>query len=57
MEDVLEPICKRELHLEKIRPFADDADIINFITGVRRSGKSTIMRMVADELAEQEATK
>ena len=49
----MEPIFKRELYLKKIRPFARDNDIIKVITGVRRCGKSTIMRMVADELAGQ----
>ena len=49
----MEPIYKRQLYLEKIRPFARATDIIKVITGVRRCGKSTIMRMVADELAGQ----
>ena len=49
----LEPVYKRELYLTKIRPFMHDTDIIKVITGVRRCGKSTIMCMVASELAEQ----
>lgn len=47
------PIYKRELYLAKIRPFARETDLIKVITGVRRCGKSTIMQMIADELASQ----
>ncbi|KXB63971.1 ATP-binding protein [Olsenella sp. DNF00959] len=49
----MEPIYRRELYLSRIRPFVKHADLIKVITGVRRCGKSTVMRMVADELAEQ----
>lgn len=43
---------KRESYLEKIRPFYDD-DLIKVVTGVRRCGKSCLMRTVREELAER----
>ena len=46
-------LYKREKYLKKIRPFYDSDDIIKVITGVRRCGKSSLMRMVADELLEK----
>ena len=46
-------LYKREKYLRKIRPFYDSDDIIKVITGVRRCGKSSLMRMVADELLEK----
>lgn len=43
----------REKYLKKIRGFYRSNDIIKVITGVRRCGKSTLMKMIADELKEQ----
>ena len=43
----------REKYLKKIRGFYRSNDIIKVITGVRRCGKSTLMKMVADELKAQ----
>ncbi len=43
-------IFKREKYLSKIRCFYFANDIIKVITGVRRSGKSTLMQSIADEL-------
>jgi predicted AAA+ superfamily ATPase len=43
----------REKYLKKIRGFYSSNDIIKVITGVRRCGKSTLMRMIANELEEQ----
>lgn len=40
----------REKYLSRIRPFYHDDDLIKVITGVRRSGKSTIMKQIAEEL-------
>lgn len=40
----------RESYLKKIRGFYHAEDIIKVITGVRRSGKSSLMQMIADEL-------
>lgn len=41
---------KRERYLSRIRPFYRDSDIIKVLTGVRRSGKSTIMRQIMAEI-------
>lgn len=41
---------KREKYLSKIRPFYNDTDIIKVLTGVRRCGKSTIMKQIMDDL-------
>lgn len=43
----------REKYLKKIRGFYRSNDIIKVITGVRRCGKSTLMKMIADELKAQ----
>lgn len=43
-------IYKRELYLNKIRPFYDD-DMIKVITGIRRCGKSFIMKSIIEELS------
>lgn len=40
----------REDYLAKIRGFYHAEDIIKVITGVRRSGKSSLMQMISDEL-------
>lgn len=42
---------KREKYLQRIRPFYE-SDIIKVITGIRRSGKSTILLSIIDELKE-----
>lgn len=42
-------MINRELYLAKIRPFMNKP-FVKVITGVRRSGKSAILRMVKDEL-------
>lgn len=41
----------RENYLRKIRGFYYAYDIIKVITGVRRSGKSSLMQMIANELS------
>ncbi len=46
-------LYKRENYLKKIRGFYSDADIIKVITGVRRCGKSSLMKTIARELKEQ----
>ena len=43
---------KREKYLQRIRPFYE-SDIIKVITGIRRSGKSTILLSIIDELKEK----
>ena len=45
-------LFKREKYLKKIRPFYYADDIIKVITGVRRSGKSSLMEMIVDEIKE-----
>lgn len=39
----------RELYLQQIRPFYE-SDIIKVITGVRRAGKSVLLKTIAEEL-------
>lgn len=43
---ILVMLFKREKYLKKIKPFYHD-DIIKVITGVRRSGKSSLMETIA----------
>ncbi len=45
-------IYKREKYLEKVRPFYD-SDLIKIITGIRRCGKSCILKLIVDELKEK----
>ena len=42
-------IYPREKYLSKIRPFYD-SDIVKVITGIRRSGKSSILKSIISEL-------
>ena len=42
-------MIKRESYLKKIRPFYDQ-DIIKVITGIRRCGKSVILKQIIDEI-------
>ena len=42
-------IYPREKYLSKIRPFYD-SDIVKVITGIRRAGKSSILKSIIDEL-------
>ena len=44
-------MIKREQYIKRIRPFYD-SEMIKVITGIRRCGKSTIMRQIIDELKE-----
>ena len=43
-------LYKREKYLKRIRPFYETEDLIKVITGVRRCGKSSLMKMIRDEL-------
>lgn len=45
-------LFKRELYLEKIRPYYD-IDLIKVITGIRRSGKSKLLQLIMNELSER----
>lgn len=46
-------LYKREGYLAKLRPLYDATDLIKVVTGVRRCGKSSLMRLVANELIER----
>ena len=48
-----EKLYRREKYLSKIRAFYDDSDLIKVITGIRRCGKSSLMRTIIDELKER----
>lgn len=45
----MEDVKQREDYIEKIKPFINKP-IIKVLTGIRRSGKSTIMLMLVNEL-------
>ncbi|MDR2135495.1 MAG: ATP-binding protein [Treponema sp.] len=47
-----EPLISRRLYLERLRKY-QYTDVIKVITGIRRSGKSTLMRLFVRELLEQ----
>ena len=42
-------MTKRGLYIEKIKPFIDK-DIIKVLTGIRRSGKSVMLKLIMEEL-------
>lgn len=44
-------MIKREIYLNRIRPFYE-SEMIKVITGIRRCGKSTIMRQIIEEIKE-----
>lgn len=44
-------MIKREHYLEKIRPFYE-SDLVKIITGIRRCGKSVILKQVMEEIEE-----
>ncbi|MBD5485680.1 MAG: ATP-binding protein [Lachnospiraceae bacterium] len=46
-------MVKRELYLERIRPFYD-SEMIKVITGIRRCGKSTLMQQIMDEIRQHD---
>ena len=48
-----EKLYPREKYLSKIRGFYHECEIIKVITGVRRCGKSSIMKMIIRELISQ----
>ena len=49
-ENLFSGIYPREKYLARIRPFYD-SDIVKVITGIRRCGKSFILRSVMNEIA------
>lgn len=52
-----EKLYPREKYLSKIRGFYHECEIIKVVTGVRRCGKSSIMKMIIRELIEQNIPK
>ena len=48
-------VYPREKYLKKIRPFYD-SDIIKVITGIRRCGKSFILKAIMNELRSRKAS-
>ena len=44
-------MIRREIYLSRIRPFYE-SEMVKVITGIRRCGKSTIMRQIIDEIKE-----
>ncbi|MFV0467122.1 MAG: AAA family ATPase [Lachnospiraceae bacterium] len=42
-------MIKRDIYLNKIRPFYD-SELIKVITGIRRSGKSVILKQIIEEV-------
>ena len=47
--DTFKHVHPREKYLKSVRPFYD-SDIIKVITGIRRSGKSFILKAIINEL-------
>lgn len=45
-------MVKRELYLKEIRPFYE-SEMVKVITGIRRCGKSTILRQIIEEIKER----
>lgn len=45
-------MIKRETYMNRIRPFIGN-DLVKVLTGIRRSGKSVMLNLIQDELAEQ----
>ena len=46
-------MIKRERYLSQIRPFIDKTELVKVIIGVRRSGKSIMLELIQNELAEK----
>lgn len=53
----MEKLYKREKYLSKLRGFYHDTDMIKVLSGVRRCGKSSIMKLIRDELIENDVNK
>ena len=45
-------MLKREMYLKRIREFYD-SDLIKILVGIRRCGKSVILRQIIEELKEK----
>ena len=40
----------RQIYIDRVKPFLNDCGLIKVFTGVRRSGKSSIMELIRREL-------
>ena len=49
----MKKIFKREKYLSKIRGFYFENDLIKVVAGIRRCGKSSLMKIISDELVEK----
>lgn len=49
-------MIQRELYMKKVRPFIDK-DIIKVMTGIRRCGKSVMLKLIQQELFSMGRTK
>ena len=49
-------MVRRELYLKRIEMYIG-RPVIKLITGVRRSGKTTLLRQIRDELQENDTSK
>lgn len=47
-----EEMIKREIYIKRIKPFIDK-DIVKVLTGIRRSGKSVMLKLIMEELQNQ----
>lgn len=45
-------MIKREMYMKRIRPFIG-TDLIKVMTGIRRCGKSVMLELIKEELADQ----
>jgi predicted AAA+ superfamily ATPase len=50
LEDSSQVCLRRESYLSRLRPLYDYCGLVKVLTGVRRCGKSVLLRQVADEL-------
>lgn len=56
VEESYQPVwLPRETYLARLRPLFNDCDLVKVLTGLRRCGKSVLLRQIADELREQVA--
>ena len=49
-------MIKRELYMQRIRPFID-SELIKVMTGIRRCGKSVMLELIQEELIDRGVSK
>ena len=47
---MIKKLYRRELYLSRIKPFYNDTELIKVLTGIRRSGKSSILELIKEDL-------